>query len=154
MKFKHSDYIYLARKVYMGERGGTRELMPREYSVGNLEEWGVYNKEFSVEEDAIYWYKKFLSLAKANNIKIYLYHAPMIEQVIEKRKASGFYVKYKQVVSDILKEFDNVLLLDSVYKAYPLEYFMDPMHLNEKGGILFSAEIGNRFSSKMVIERN
>jgi hypothetical protein len=89
----------------------------------------------------LFWYRKFLALARQHQIKVFLFNAPMppsFQQAAEEDVRA-----YRGVLSELSGQFDNVTLIEPLLSIYEWEDFYDFSHLNRNGSCRFSQELGH-----------
>lgn len=119
--------------VAESNNGGGLMMVPDENKkgdpLGNL----LLNPGNKIDDDAVFWFKRFLSLANKNNIEVVVFNLPLKENLDRINEKNDFKKKYNLLLSNIANEFDNVKLLQPLIVDFPSEYFFDSNHLNESG---------------------
>jgi hypothetical protein len=112
-----------------------------------LQESDIYKADFYLNEDALYWFKRFFSLAKDNNIKILIFGIPLPEEVFLKREERGINKRYEQAMLDLITDYENVALIKPISEGYHRKYFYDANHLNDEGNNISSIELGKKIAA-------
>jgi len=107
----------------------------------------IYKADFYLNEDILFWFKKFFSLARENDIKILIFGTPMSEEVSLKREERGINRRYEEAMLDLIAGYDNIVLIKPISEGYNRKYFYDANHLNDEGNDIFSVELGKRIAA-------
>ena len=84
---------------------------------------------------------KFLKLAESRGARIYWLLPPVSPGIHKRRVESGADEKYSQFIRDIAKSHPTLTVLDARRSGYDHTKFVDPVHLNGRGGIALSTEV-------------
>jgi len=96
-----------------------------------------WQEDFYIDQDALYWYKKLLTLAREKNIEVVIFNMPLVEDIFSKREQNGSNKRYEQLMEKLHKEYDNVIIVKPILEGYKRSYFVDVDHLNESGSAIF-----------------
>ncbi len=104
----------------------------------DIKESIFYKQQVVINHDALYWFNKFIDLAKEHKIYVFMFNSPLPETLFEQREENGMNNIYKQAVKDILNSNDNLKVIQPILESYKEKYFMDANHLNDAGNEIFS----------------
>lgn len=113
-------------------------------ALGQVQDADIYKADFYLNEDMLYWFKRFFSLARDNGIKILIFEIPLPEEVFLKREERGINRRYEQAMLDLITGYDNIDLIKPISEGYSRKYFYDANHLNDEGSDMFSIELGKK----------
>ena len=100
---------------------------------------GPYTVDDEVDPVAALYYKKFVQVCKAKNIKLVIAYSPMYQNIDTLRNRNLLFAK------QVCKE-NNLPLIDYLYDPQfnTPQYFYDKLHLNGAGSTLYSQRIVRR----------
>ena len=107
----------------------------------------------SIDKDLVDWYKKFLLLAKENEIKILQFNAPLSNIVYSIREKNGFNKTYLDSMEKLRQEFDNLEFLYPLISYYSDDLFSDLSHLDIKGAEIFNKDLLKILPSHILTSR-
>ena len=127
--------VYSPLEAFYQRSGGGNFIAPRTPPDQNLVETSdYYNVDFNPDPDFVYWYKKFLALAEARQIKVIILNAPVEARVYAKREADGFNARYRQFVTKTTQDFKNVFVVEPFLRwPFPTELYNRDFHVNTPG---------------------
>ena len=100
-----------------------------------------FKQSILVDKDSLWWYKRFLELAKEHKIKVVQFNTPLTDSLYEHRQGNGFNACYKRLLDDLQSEFNNFTVLSPVLTSYNETLFFDYYHLNVEGFNIFNKEL-------------
>lgn len=95
------------------------------------------NVPFTIGENSTGFIKKFMDMAQANNIHVYVFNMPIPSSTYKKRIEQGFYEKYFAYFAKIKREYPDNLFINPNILHYEDRFFVDGSHLNQWGAELF-----------------
>jgi hypothetical protein len=84
---------------------------------------------------------KFVKLAESRGAKIYWLLPPVSPGIHKRRVESGADEKYSQFIREIAASHPTITVLDARRSGYDHTKFVDPVHLNGRGGVALSTEV-------------
>jgi hypothetical protein len=144
---EHFDQIRMHRKQLIEEIIRGRGFMV--YSQDSIADDFFYPKDTPkgylklIDFKNDFYVKKFISLCKTNNIKIFAISSPM-----RRGKCKQFKQTPKEIAG-LAQTFDNVYIKPGNWelKFYSNRFFCDEYHLNEKGSVVYTKEIAADFKA-------
>lgn len=136
-------FVLKSSRLYNGGIIFNRNKKLTQKEIRNSE---YFDFPIEINDQMVYWYEKFFSLAENNGTRILIVNAPMHYEIIQNREADGSHDRYRQLLNRWQKKFDNIDILGSVFRGYELDYFNDWEHLNVRGTRKFTFEISDQLS--------
>jgi len=84
---------------------------------------------------------KFITLAESGGSRVYWLLPPVSPAIQRRRVESGADEKYSQFVRDVAARHPTLTVLDARRSHYDHTKFVDPVHLNGRGGVTLSHEV-------------
>lgn len=141
----------LTGRIAIDDNGRTMFWKNRKITPEEIINSCEYKEEFHVDENALFWYKKFLSLAKENNIKIVIFNTPSLYEIFKKWESGGMNKEYRMAMYELKNSYDNINLIEPLCESYDRKYFFNVSHLNDAGHDLFSSELAKRIIDQFYL---
>ncbi len=90
---------------------------------------------------------KFIKLAESRGAKVYWLLPPVSPAIHQRRVASGADEKYSGFVREVAAKHPSLIVLDARRSGYDHTKFVDPVHLNGRGGVTLSTEVAEAMVS-------
>jgi hypothetical protein len=85
--------------------------------------------------------RRLLDLAAEQDIRAYLVIPPSTPQLQQRREQTGARAKYDAFLRSLQKRSPGLTVLDARGSGYPPSVFVDPIHLDARGGAALSAVV-------------
>ena len=86
--------------------------------------------------------RKFLALAESRGIVVFWLLPPLLPEAMAMEDERGDATRYAKFVAKMAADSPNLVVLDARGSGYGREAFLDVIHLERRGAIALSAEIG------------
>jgi len=126
--------------VTLGRNGGVH------FGVGHPpseEQIRQANAGTGVDAQSIFWFEKFLWLAREHGIRVVFFSAPWPQGMVLNSPVEGADF-LKGILPGIQGRYENMFILEPVFVTYPREFFRDGEHLNGPGFDQFSEGLAQR----------
>jgi hypothetical protein len=101
----------------------------------------LYNTPWKPSPVMLTYVRRFLRLAAQHDIQVYWLMPPFCPEARSRREQLGLEAAYTRFAHAIQAQFPNVVVLDGRRTGYPQSVFIDPTHLDGKGGTSLSVDV-------------
>lgn len=105
---------------------------------------------FKLDQDALYWYEKFLQLAQNNGVPVVVFNLPFIVDVFAKGQRDGSNDRYRALMRAIKKHYAHLRLVEPLLESYDRKYYADVDHLNVAGNNLAMRGLPQRLAQVLL----
>lgn len=124
---------------------GVNIATPRPGYAGQVtepEHWHLMSRGFYPHKVHVEYTRRLLGLAAARGIRAYLVLPPFVPDLAARRRQTGAEDKYAAYIHALQDRFPALTVLDARGAGFPPSAFVDPIHLDERGTLALSAEVG------------
>lgn len=125
--------------------GGIPLEGPRLINIEEIRESPEWLDKLFIDPDALFWFEKFLQLAKDQRITVVIFNIPSVKDVYEKREQNGENALYQAAMGELKTKY-GLKIVEPLLEVYEYQYFADDNHLNEAGDRLFLEQLTQRLS--------
>ncbi|MCD4696069.1 MAG: hypothetical protein K8S16_07485 [Bacteroidales bacterium] len=104
-----------------------------------------YGKDAGISETAMFYLDSIINLCHEHQIKIILIGSPVHQEYYSKIP-ENVKARYNLEKARLIKQ--GIFVIDFTNHFYDEEYYLDIDHLNEKGAVIFAAEINEIISTQ------
>jgi hypothetical protein len=101
----------------------------------------LYPTAWQCERTNALYLRRFLALAAARRIPVFWILPPSLPEVQARREWVGADAAYLRFVRRAVARFPGVRVVDGRHSAYAPAVFADPLHLDRRGAVAFSAAV-------------
>jgi hypothetical protein len=92
---------------------------------------------------------RFLDLAGSRGIAVYWLLPPLAPEVSDHRLARGSEASYERFARAIVARHPNTTILDARASGYESQTFIDPLHLDQRGAAVLTADVAERLAEDL-----
>ena len=101
----------------------------------------LYPKHWGCDRLNALYIVRFLALAEARGIAVHWVIPPIRPDVQARRETLGLDAEYGGFIRRLQTRFPRLVVIDGRHAGYTIADFVDPIHLNRRGAVAFSAGI-------------
>jgi hypothetical protein len=132
---------------------GGAQIMPRNPEVAKIHEFWDESASYPEHWESIptntAYITKFLGLAAANRIPVFLLVPPRHPRVQANREGLGLDALYTRFVRETTAGYPNVTVIDARHSGYDPAVFIDSSHLDRQGAYDFSDDVAAAVADRL-----
>jgi len=125
--------------------GGMPLEGPRLINIEEIQKDYEWLDDLFVDPDALFWFEKFLQLAKDHQITVAVFNIPSVKDVYEKREQNGSNAVYLAAMAELETKY-GLKAIEPLLEIYEYKYFADTNHLNDFGDKQFLMQLTQRLN--------